>query len=63
MNLIRNLALSVVVITGILIIYGFFKPWVVLWWEPVQTRRRIIKLYGTVFVLTLVVYILISVAL
>ncbi|QOI96769.1 MAG: hypothetical protein HRU69_04355 [Flammeovirgaceae bacterium] len=25
---------------------GLFKPWLMLWWEDVQNRRKIIKVYG-----------------
>jgi hypothetical protein len=35
---------------------GLFKPWLLLWWEDVQNRRKVIKLYGSVAVLSYVVY-------
>ena len=25
---------------------GLFRPWVMLWWEDVQNRRKVIKVYG-----------------
>jgi hypothetical protein len=28
-------------------IIGLFKPWAMLWWEDVQSRRKIIKVYGS----------------
>lgn len=37
---------------------GLFKPWLLLWWEDVQNRRKVIKLYGSVAVLSYVVYLI-----
>jgi hypothetical protein len=39
-------------------VVGFFRPWVALWWEPVQTRRKVIKLYGTVCVVAVILYVI-----
>ncbi len=25
---------------------GLFKPWMMLWWEDTQNRKKVIKLYG-----------------
>ena len=30
----------------IFLLIGLFKPWVMLWWEDVQNRRKVIKVYG-----------------
>jgi hypothetical protein len=30
----------------IFLIVGLFKPWMMLWWEDVQNRRKVIKVYG-----------------
>ena len=32
----------------LLLVVGLFKPWVALWWEDIQNRKKVIKLYGTV---------------
>ena len=56
MNVIKYFALSVAAISGFLMVIGFFRPWVALWWEPVQTRRKVIKLYGTVCVIAVILY-------
>lgn len=29
------------------LIAGLFKPWMMLWWEDRQNRKKVIKLYGT----------------
>jgi len=37
-------------------VIGLFKPWAMLWWEGVQNRRKVIKLYGSVAILSYLVY-------
>lgn len=32
----------------LLLAIGLFKPWVVLWWEDVQNRKKVLLLYGSV---------------
>jgi len=36
---------------------GLFKPWLMLWWEDVQNRRKIIKVYGIVAIFFYMVYV------
>lgn len=38
------------------LLMGLYKPWVMLWWEDVQNRRKVIKVYGTVTVVALVLH-------
>ena len=35
---------------------GLFRPWMMLWWEDVQTRGKVIKAYGSLTVLFGLVY-------
>jgi hypothetical protein len=35
---------------------GLFRPWAMLWWEDVQNRRKVIKVYGTVALICYAVY-------
>lgn len=35
---------------------GLYKPWVMLWWEDVQNRRKVIKVYGLVAVVSYGLY-------
>jgi hypothetical protein len=35
---------------------GLYKPWVVLWWEDVQNRKKVIQLYGSIGVICYLVY-------
>ena len=39
---------------------GLIKPWMMLWWEDVQNRRKVIKLYGTSGVFFLIVYVILQ---
>jgi hypothetical protein len=32
----------------LLLLFGLYKPWVVLWWEDVQNRKKVLILYGSV---------------
>jgi hypothetical protein len=41
-----------------LLIAGLYKPWVVLWWEDFQNRRKVFKVYGTATLLALITYLL-----
>jgi hypothetical protein len=37
------------------LVIGLYKPWIMLWWEDIQNRRKVIKLYGSIAVITFVV--------
>lgn len=39
------------------LLLGLYKPWVMLWWEDVQNRRKVIRLYGTISVVAFMVYV------
>ncbi|NBP70376.1 MAG: hypothetical protein EBU52_16745 [Cytophagia bacterium] len=39
----------------LLLLIGLYKPWVVLWWEHSQNRKKVILLYG---LLALALYLL-----
>ncbi len=34
------------------LVVGLYKPWVALWWEDVQNRKKVIQLYGGAGALT-----------
>jgi hypothetical protein len=38
------------------LVIGLLKPWLMLWWEDVQNRRKIIKVYGSVAIFFYVLY-------
>ena len=35
---------------------GLFKPWIMLWWEDTQNRKKVLKVYGTAAVITFALY-------
>lgn len=39
----------------LLLLIGLYKPWVVLWWEDSQNRKKVILLYGGIALLLWVV--------
>jgi hypothetical protein len=45
------------------LIVGLFKPWLMLWWEDLQNRRKVIKVYGIIAITCLVVQYLIGLGL
>jgi len=53
---IRLLILLVSLTSFLFMIIGMIKPWMMLWWEDIQNRKKVIKLYGTTGVLFLLVY-------
>jgi hypothetical protein len=57
MDKIRLLCLFVTYACLLFLILGLIKPWMMLWWEDVQNRRKVIKIYGTLAVIFFVIYI------
>ncbi|MBX2961276.1 MAG: hypothetical protein KF687_02115 [Cyclobacteriaceae bacterium] len=37
---------------------GLFKPYLLLWWEDVQNRRKVIKVYGSLALLSYLIFLL-----
>lgn len=40
----------------LLIAIGLWRPWVMLWWEDVSNRRKVIKVYGSIGIIFLAIY-------
>ena len=38
------------------LVIGLFKPWAMLWWEDVQNRRKVIKVYGLAAIICYAIY-------
>ncbi len=38
------------------IFIGLWRPWVLLWWEDVSNRRKVIKVYGSLAILFYSIY-------
>lgn len=56
MNYLRPLFLTITIASFFFLIVGLYKPWVMLWWEDVQNRRKIIKLYGGMGITSALLY-------
>jgi hypothetical protein len=48
MEFIQRLSLYICLTSLVFLLIGLFKPWALLWWEDVQNRRKVIKLYGSI---------------
>lgn len=46
----------------VFLIIGLFKPWSMLWWEDVQNRRKVIKVYGSLGLFFGLVYLVLRLA-
>jgi hypothetical protein len=42
------------------LLIGLVKPWAMLWWEAVQNRAKVIKVYGSLTVFFLLLYFLLG---
>jgi hypothetical protein len=56
MDRIRLFFLLMSLASVLFMVVGLFKPWLLLWWEDVQNRRKVIKVYGTIAVLSYMAY-------
>ncbi len=56
MYYVRLLTLLLSLTSFLFMLIGLIKPWLMLWWEDVQNRRKVIKLYGTLGVFFMIVY-------
>jgi len=56
MGFVRMLFLLVSLTAFFFMVVGLYKPWIMLWWEDKQNRKKIIKIYGSVGLLSFAVY-------
>lgn len=40
----------------IFMIIGLIKPWIMLWWEDIQNRKKILIVYGSLSIVFFLVY-------
>lgn len=57
---VRLLILLLSLTSFLFMVVGLIKPWIMLWWEDVQNRRKVIKVYGTVGLFFLIVYMILQ---
>lgn len=56
MDFIRRFLLYVSVTALLCLLIGLYKPWVMLWWEDIQNRKKVIQVYGTAALISYVLY-------
>jgi len=47
MDLLKALLLTVALVSVGFVMVGFYRPFWVVWWENVQNRKKVLKVYGT----------------
>jgi hypothetical protein len=52
MEFIQQLLFYISITSLVFLLMGLYKPWVMLWWEDVQNRRKVIRLYGSITVVS-----------
>ncbi|HEY9009130.1 hypothetical protein [Ohtaekwangia sp.] len=52
MNFVQQLLLYISITSFVFLLIGLYKPWTMLWWEDVQNRRKILRLYGSISIIT-----------
>lgn len=57
MYYVQLLVLLLSLTSFLFMVLGLIKPWMMLWWEDVQNRKKVIKLYGTSGLFFLIVYV------
>lgn len=60
MEFARLLVVLILLVSIAILFLGLYKPWIVLWWEDVQNRRKVIKVYGTIILISFAVYVLLN---
>jgi uncharacterized membrane protein YozB (DUF420 family) len=56
MYYVRLLFLLLASTSFLFLLIGLIKPWIMLWWEDVQNRKKIILVYGSLAVFFLMIY-------
>ena len=56
MHLVRFLLLLIAITASVFMVFGLYKPWLMLWWEDTQNRKKVIKVYGTIACLSYAMY-------
>ena len=60
MELLSDLTAAVAVLSFLFMAIGLYRPWVMLWWEDTQNRKKVIKVYGSAALLFLVFHIVLK---
>lgn len=58
MEVVQQFFLFTCITAVLFLLIGMVYPWAMVWWEDIQNRRRVIKIYGSIGVITGVLYFL-----
>jgi len=47
MQFYADVSLAVAVACFLCLLIGLYRPWLMLWWEDTQNRKKIFKVYGS----------------
>lgn len=53
---VKTLILFLTITSILFLIIGLIKPWAMLWWEDVQNRSKVVKVYGSLSIVFGVTY-------
>lgn len=56
MQHVETLLLFLTITCVLFLFIGLVKPWAMLWWEDVQNRSKVIRIYGSLSIGCAVVY-------
>lgn len=56
MEFLQQLFLYVSFTSLFFLLIGLYKPWIMLWWEDVQNRRKVLKVYGLTGLISYALY-------
>ncbi|HNP18374.1 MAG TPA: hypothetical protein PKL31_08080 [Fulvivirga sp.] len=51
MQFYADISLAVTYLSLCFLVIGLYRPWVMLWWEDRQNRKKVIKVYGAAAIL------------
>jgi hypothetical protein len=53
---VRLLFYYLTLVSLLFILIGLWRPWVMLWWEDMSNRRKVVKVYGTIALIFYTLY-------
>lgn len=53
---VKTLILFLTITCVLFLMIGLIKPWAMLWWEDVQNRGKVVKVYGSLAIVFGVTY-------
>jgi hypothetical protein len=56
MKFVQQLFLYISITSLFFLLIGLFKPWIMLWWEDIQNRRKVFSIYGLIALVSFVIY-------